>query len=269
MPDEAQPTEDTLLYPNPQSVGVAGLVEHTGPQSYTKRPIGTGHPTHIPTVGMADARYAPIGAGGSTSQSPLLFPEDPEEGLPGPPGPAGASGAPGAPGAQGSAGPALFFLAEAGEDGPPGPPGPAGQAGAQGIQGLAGAAGLALFMLADSADEPERGPPGPQGATGPQGPAGGGAGSLSTASIAFTDGDTARRVTISDGTITATSKIVCTIIRPDTTDDSADRGYIYDVNVVRRAVGSFDVLVRCLDIGGLDPVEIPPNETVNLCYMVA
>jgi hypothetical protein len=92
---------------------------------------------------------------------------------------------------------------------------------------------------------------------------------ISTASIAFTDGDTARRSTISDAAVSATSKIICTVVRPTTADDSADSGYVYDANVVRRATGSFDVLVRCTDIGGMDCTEKPPNETLTLCYQVA
>lgn len=92
---------------------------------------------------------------------------------------------------------------------------------------------------------------------------------ISTASIAFTDGDTARRTTISDAAVSATSKIICTIMRPTTADDSADAGYVYDANVVRRASGAFDVLVRCTDLSGLDCTEKPPSETLTLCYQVA
>lgn len=92
---------------------------------------------------------------------------------------------------------------------------------------------------------------------------------ISTASVAFTDGDTARRVTVTDAAVSATSKILCSIMRPTTTDDSADQGYVYDANVVKRDTGSFDVYLRCTDIGGEDCTERPPNETVTLCYQVA
>jgi hypothetical protein len=93
--------------------------------------------------------------------------------------------------------------------------------------------------------------------------------SISSASIAFTDGDTARRVTIADAAVSATSKIMCCVCRPTTADDSADRGYVYTANVVARASGTFDVLATCLNIGGLDPTENPPNETITLYYQVA
>ena len=91
---------------------------------------------------------------------------------------------------------------------------------------------------------------------------------VATASIAFTDGDTFRRVTITDARVLATSNIVCTIRRPNSTDDSADRGYLYVANVVEVVAGAFDVLVACLDWGFDDPTENPPNETVTLCYTI-
>jgi len=90
----------------------------------------------------------------------------------------------------------------------------------------------------------------------------------SSTSVAFTDGDTARRMTITDSSVSGTSKIICTVKRPNTTDDSADNGFIYVANVVRTTAGSFDVLIVCLDIGGMDTTEDPPNETVTLNYSV-
>ena len=92
---------------------------------------------------------------------------------------------------------------------------------------------------------------------------------ISTTTIAFTDGDTARRVTVTDATVNAASKVIATVRRPDTTDDSADRGYVYIPNVVKCASGSFDVLIACLDLSGMDPTAMPPNETITLCYQVA
>jgi hypothetical protein len=91
---------------------------------------------------------------------------------------------------------------------------------------------------------------------------------VATASIAFTDGDTFRRVTITDANVLSTSNIVGTIRRPNTTDDSADLGYVYLVNVVKVANGSFDVAVACLGWGFDDPTEKAPNETVTLCYTI-
>jgi hypothetical protein len=58
-----------------------------------------------------------------------------------------------------------------------------------------------------------------------------------SATIAFTDGDTVRRVTIANGVVTATSKIVGTIRRPDTSVDSADIGYLYHANIVLVGTG--------------------------------
>lgn len=92
---------------------------------------------------------------------------------------------------------------------------------------------------------------------------------ISSADIAFTDGDTMRRVTVTDAGVSATSKIVGTIRRPDTTDDSADKGYLYLTNIVEIASGSFDLLVSCLGWGFDDPTANPPNETVKFYYTVA
>lgn len=91
---------------------------------------------------------------------------------------------------------------------------------------------------------------------------------VATTTIAFTDGDTFRRVTVTDANVLSTSNIVATVRRPNTTDDSADPGYIYIVNVVRVAAGAFDVDVACLGWGFDDPTEKPPNETVTLCYTI-
>lgn len=92
---------------------------------------------------------------------------------------------------------------------------------------------------------------------------------VNSVSVAFTDGDTARRVTVTDAGVTASSKIIPIVRRPDTTDDSADRGYVYNANVVRIGSGGFDVFLTALDISGNDTTELPPNETVQLDYLVA
>lgn len=91
---------------------------------------------------------------------------------------------------------------------------------------------------------------------------------ISSADIAFTDGDTSRRVTITDSTISATDNIICSVRRPDTVDDSADRGYIYVANVVEVNNGSFDVLISATAWGFEDPTQNPPNETVKLLYSI-
>jgi len=96
-----------------------------------------------------------------------------------------------------------------------------------------------------------------------------GGASLSTANIAFTDGDTVRRVTITDAGVSATSKILCSVRRPDTTDASADSGFFYLANVVRIGTGEFDVLVMVLDVDGDGCTQNPPNETIVLTYTIA
>jgi hypothetical protein len=89
-----------------------------------------------------------------------------------------------------------------------------------------------------------------------------------TVAIPFTDGDTMRRVTVTDSKVTAGSRIVHSITRPNTTDDSQDPGYIYTANIVQIAAGSFDVLIAVLGWGEDDCTELPPNETVALHYIV-
>jgi hypothetical protein len=87
-------------------------------------------------------------------------------------------------------------------------------------------------------------------------------------SVAFTDGDTSRRVSVTDARVSAGSKIVPVIRRPDYTSDATDPGFIYVVNVVYVYAGGFDAVVTALDTSGLDPSDDPPNETVTLIYTV-
>lgn len=101
-----------------------------------------------------------------------------------------------------------------------------------------------------------------------QAPPGGGSVTIGSASIAFVDGDTARRTTIADASVTATSKILLSITRPTVTDVN-DVGLIYHANVVSRGAGTFDVYTICVDLSGMDPIESPPNETITLHYTVA
>jgi len=107
-----------------------------------------------------------------------------------------------------------------------------------------------------------------QGPPGPQGPAGGGGGTISTAAIAFTDGDTMRRIRITDASATTTSKIVGTIRRPDVAADVNDAGaFIYMWTIVNRVSGAFDIWVAATEGFG-DPWLNPPNETVQFDYML-
>lgn len=93
-------------------------------------------------------------------------------------------------------------------------------------------------------------------------------GAMSYVSVDFTGGDTCKRITVTDAAATTSSAILMTVARPNSTDDSADRGYLYTANVVRRAAGAFDALISCLDIGGMDCTENPPNETIDVFYQV-
>ena len=99
-------------------------------------------------------------------------------------------------------------------------------------------------------------------------PAGAGSVAVGTASVAFTDGDTARRVTVTDAAVSASSVIACTVRRPDIATDADDAGYIYVANVVLIGSGSFDVVVACLDLSGLDVTANPPSETIVLTYLI-
>lgn len=88
------------------------------------------------------------------------------------------------------------------------------------------------------------------------------------AAIAFTDGDTARRVTVTNSLVSATSRILATVRRPDSANDSADLGYLYTVAIVRQFAGGFDAFITARDFGGDDCSALPPNETITLNYMV-
>lgn len=96
-----------------------------------------------------------------------------------------------------------------------------------------------------------------------------GGASISRTSVAFTDGDCAKRVSVADAAITATDKILVTVRRPDMDDDSADSGHIYITNIVRVYAGGFDVRIVALDLSGEDTTAQPPNETIELQYQVA
>lgn len=85
-------------------------------------------------------------------------------------------------------------------------------------------------------------------------------------SVPFTDGDTVRRVTVTNAALTATSKIVPGVTRPNTAD-SADVGVAFLPTVVSRGSGTCDVLILCIGLGQDDPVGLV-NETVTLTLAV-
>lgn len=88
---------------------------------------------------------------------------------------------------------------------------------------------------------------------------------MGAAAIAFTDGDTVRRVTITDAAVGVSSKIIFSIQRPNVTDAN-DVGYLYVANIVTVAAGSFDILVACTGWATDEMSNNPPNETVTLIY---
>jgi hypothetical protein len=88
-----------------------------------------------------------------------------------------------------------------------------------------------------------------------------------SASIAFTDGDTARRVTISDANVTSTSRIVGQVIRP-ATSDLVDPGYVYTHSIISVTNGGFDVIVVATVLGDSFIDLNVPNETVTFSYFV-
>lgn len=96
----------------------------------------------------------------------------------------------------------------------------------------------------------------------------GGTVATTTVSVPFTDGDTYRRVTITDANVLSTSSIICSVRRPDTANDSVDLGYMYSTTVLRVATGSFDVGISCKAWGMDDPTGLPPNETISLVYLI-
>lgn len=82
----------------------------------------------------------------------------------------------------------------------------------------------------------------------------------------FTDGDTVQRVTIADVDVTATSKILVTIRRPDQATEADDQGYLYIANVTYIGTGVFDLLIVCTDVMLDDPVGV--NETITIFYSI-
>jgi hypothetical protein len=87
------------------------------------------------------------------------------------------------------------------------------------------------------------------------------------ATLDFSDGDTAKRFTVTNSAVVATSRIVGSIRRPDVAD-SLDYGYLYLVNVVTVAAGSFDLLVAVTGLGLDDVTDQPPLGSVEFHYQV-
>lgn len=86
-------------------------------------------------------------------------------------------------------------------------------------------------------------------------------------SVAFTDGDTFRRVTITDAAVSNTSKIIYGIRRANIALDADDPGWMYNANIIYQAAGTFDVIFSALDYG-LAEGDTGPNETITFNYTV-
>lgn len=87
-----------------------------------------------------------------------------------------------------------------------------------------------------------------------------------TARLSFADGDTLKRFTIADASVTAAGNTPIPVIRRDDIADVDDPGWIFTANIVTVTDGSFDVLVSALPGDGLPAVNEFPNETVTLVY---
>lgn len=86
--------------------------------------------------------------------------------------------------------------------------------------------------------------------------------------VDFTDGDTYKRVTVTDAGYTLLGPPpVCSVVR-DQISDGDDPGWHFTAcPVAGTADGSFDVAVSAqMWDGPADPYDPPPNETVTLVY---
>lgn len=92
-------------------------------------------------------------------------------------------------------------------------------------------------------------------------------GSTSSAPLDFTDGDTAKRFTITDATIEATSQLHVSIHRLQVAD-ADDYGWIFVANVLQVRAGSFDVKVVAMADEADGAAGEFPNETVSLTYLI-
>lgn len=92
-------------------------------------------------------------------------------------------------------------------------------------------------------------------------------GSTSSASLDFTDGDTAKRFTITDAMVEATSQLHVSIHRIQVADVD-DYGWVFVANVLQVRSGSFDVKVVALAEDAIAAAGEFPNETVALSYLI-
>lgn len=90
---------------------------------------------------------------------------------------------------------------------------------------------------------------------------------ITTAPLDFTDGDTLKRFTITNGRVRATEPAPLVSVRRLDVPDVDDRGWVYVANVVSVANGSFDVLVAAFMGDGVPGPGEFPNELASLVYL--
>lgn len=97
---------------------------------------------------------------------------------------------------------------------------------------------------------------------------GGGSVTIGSSTATFATGDTWVRKTITDVSVSGTSKILVGVQSPAYTDDAADLGWAYSAQVVLRAAGSFDVVVHAVPVWGADSSPEGPGTTVTIYYVL-
>lgn len=88
-----------------------------------------------------------------------------------------------------------------------------------------------------------------------------------TVSLDFTDGDTFKRVTITDPDVGPADYPFCQIDKRSV-EDVDDAGWFYGVNVAKVNAGSFDVNVAASSWNEDPQADEYPNEVVTLVYIV-
>lgn len=89
-----------------------------------------------------------------------------------------------------------------------------------------------------------------------------------TAPLDFTDGDTLKRFTITDAQVSTTRPAPQLSIYRQNVAAVDDAGWVYVVNGMSIANGSFDVLVAALSGDGVAAANEFPNEIVTLAYQL-
>lgn len=99
-------------------------------------------------------------------------------------------------------------------------------------------------------------------------PGGGGSATISSSTVTFATGETWVRKTVTDASVSGTSKIIVGVQSPAYADDAADLGWAYSAQVVLRASGSFDVVVHAVPVWGADSSPEGPGTTVTIYYIL-